>query len=328
MDKKWLAGVPHAHTVASDGALTLEQLIEKAKKNKLDFLMITDHNVNCKDDLPDVPGLTLIYGTEMTYDGGHANIWGVKNAVDDFKCDTYEEWIEKKNEAKRRGAVVCMNHPLCALCTWRWEKDISQFDCLEVWNAPMHYDNLLCTQWWHEMLAEGHKTPIVGGSDYHRDYYHITNLLANPVTYVMCDENTPENILKNIVAGHTTITTGVGTSMIELFCGENIIGDTVKLSDDTEITISVKKLKKGHDLIVYDKTGEIYRHTATKTDDFRVNLPVKNAGFIRADIRFTLPSIIKFGYNLYMSKRIPEQKNMIMPPFIYAMSGAMFFEEC
>ncbi len=29
---KWNAGVPRCHTVASDGGLTLEQIIDKAKK--------------------------------------------------------------------------------------------------------------------------------------------------------------------------------------------------------------------------------------------------------------------------------------------------------
>lgn len=326
MAKKWLAGVPHAHTVASDGILTLEQLIEKAKKNKLDFLIITDHNVNCKEDLPKNAGITLIYGTEMTYHGGHANVWGVKTAVDDFSCDTYKEFLEKKDEAKRRGAVICLNHPLCVLCPWRWEKDITQFDVLEVWNAPMHYDNLVCTDWWHSLLVEGHKTPIVGGSDYHRDYY-VTNLLSNPVTYVLCDDNSPENILKNIVKGRTTISSGVGKTMIELKSGDGVIGDTVKLTDDTEVLVNVKKLKKGHDIIVYDKTGEIYRHTAKKTGDFCINLPVKKAGFIRADVRHTMSPIVKFGYKLYTNKRIPEQKDIALPPFIYAMSGAIFFEE-
>lgn len=326
MAKKWLAGVPHAHTVASDGALTLEQLTEKAKKNKLDFLIITDHNVNCKEDLPENDGITLIYGTEMTYHGGHANVWGVKTSVDEFPCDTYEEWIEKKDEAKRRSAVICLNHPLCVLCPWRWEKDITQFDVLEVWNAPMHYDNLVCTDWWHSLLVEGHKTPIVGGSDYHRDYY-VTNLLANPVTYVLCEDNSPENILKNIVKGHTTISSGVGKTMIELKSSDSVIGDTVKLSPNTEVLVSVKKLKKGHDIIVYDQTGEIYRHTAKKTGDFSVKLPVKKAGFIRADVRHTLSSVIKSGYKLYTNKRIPQQKDIELPPFIYAMSGAMFFED-
>ncbi|HZK21690.1 MAG TPA: CehA/McbA family metallohydrolase [Oscillospiraceae bacterium] len=326
MAKKWLVGVPHAHTTASDGNLTLQQLIKRAKKNKLDFLIITDHNVNCKEDFPETLGLTLIYGTEMTYNGGHANVWGVKTAVDDFHCDTYEQWIEKKNEAKRRGAIICLNHPLCVLCPWRWEKDITQFDVLEVWNAPMHYDNLVCTDWWHSLLVEGHKTPIVGGSDYHRDYY-VTNLLPNPVTYVLCDDNSPENILKNIAKGRTTISSGVGKTMIELVSGKSVMGDTVKLSDNTEVLVNVKNLKKGHDIIVYNQTGEIYRHTAKKTGDFSVKLPINQAGFIRADVRHTLSTIIKFGYNIYIGKRIPEQKNMDLPPFISAMSGAIFFEE-
>ena len=38
---KWYSGVPHCHTVASDGALTLEQVVKKAKKSKLDFLSTT-----------------------------------------------------------------------------------------------------------------------------------------------------------------------------------------------------------------------------------------------------------------------------------------------
>ena len=33
MGYKWYVGVPHSHTVNSDGALTLEQLIKKAKQN-------------------------------------------------------------------------------------------------------------------------------------------------------------------------------------------------------------------------------------------------------------------------------------------------------
>ena len=190
---KWYVGVTHCHTVASDGALTLEELIKKAKKNKLDFVMITDHNVNC-EELPQVDGLTLIYGAELSKDGGHCNMWGVKDVIDkeDYEtCETYEDFLRVKNEAKRRGATICMNHPHCKQCPWRWEKNAADVDVLEVWNAPTHYDNLECTQWWHEQLRNGHKLPVVGGSDYHTDYYGITNLLTWPVTYVYAKSNSP-----------------------------------------------------------------------------------------------------------------------------------------
>ena len=203
---RWYVGVPHCHSTNSDGGLTIEQLIEKAKKKKLDFLMITDHNVNC-EEFPKVEGLTLIYGTELSKDGGHCNMWGVREAIDkeDFEtCETYDDFLRVKNEAKNRGAVICMNHPHCKQCPWRWEKNAADVDVLEVWNSPTHYDNLECTDWWHEQLRNGHKLPVVGGSDYHKDYV-ITDLLTWPVTYVYAKSNSAEDILDAISKGHTKV---------------------------------------------------------------------------------------------------------------------------
>lgn len=92
MSYKWYSGVPHTHSNAShDGKFTIEELVKKAKRNKLDFLIITDHNVNCKE-FPKVDGVTLIYGAELTKRGGHTNLWGVKDVVDSYECETYEEW--------------------------------------------------------------------------------------------------------------------------------------------------------------------------------------------------------------------------------------------
>ncbi len=325
MGKQWLAGVTHAHTTRSDGNLTLTQLIEKAQKNKLDFLIITDHNKNCAEALPEVEGLTLIYGTELTKHGGHANFWGVKEAIDDFSCETYEEFLKIAEEGHRRGALVSMNHPLCTLCPWRWDKDVTPIDAVEIWNGPMHYDNLTCTQWWHDQLVAGHKVPVVGGSDYHRDYT-VTNLLPNPVTYVLCDDRSPENILKNIKEGHTAICAGVGKTRVTVTSGKSVVGDTVLLKDDTLVTAWVSGLKKGHELVIYDKTGEIYRYKSVKTEDYAKTLPVKEPGFVRAEVIHTLNPVYKAGYNLYTGKRIPQQKGIELPPFIYAQCGAIYFE--
>lgn len=80
MAYKWYAGVPHCHTIASDGKLTLEKVIQIAKRNKLDFLIMTDHNVNC-NEFPEVDGLILIYGAEYTKHGGHSNFWVSKTLL-------------------------------------------------------------------------------------------------------------------------------------------------------------------------------------------------------------------------------------------------------
>ena len=327
---KWYVGVPHCHTVASDGGLTLDELIQNAKKNKLDFLMVTDHNINC-NEFPKVDGLNLIYGAELTKDGGHCNMWGVKDVIDQVDydtCETYEDFLRVKNEAKNRGAVICMNHPHCKQCPWTWEKNAWDVDVLEVWNAPTHFDNLECTDWWHEQMRNGRKLPVVGGSDFHRDYYGLTNLLAWPATYVYAKSNTPEDILDAIVKGHTTITFAVGTTFIDIVSGDSILGDTVKLTDDTTVTINVKKLHRGHKLIVFDKDGECFTYTAKKTEkNYSVTLPVKKEGFICAHVVFQPGFFYSKVHDFAIASRIPEQKGMKLPPLPFAQSGAIYFEK-
>ncbi len=326
---KWYVGVTHCHTTASDGGLTLDELIMSAKKNKLDFIMITDHNVNCKE-LPETDGLTLIYGAELSKDGGHCNMWGVKDVIDDKDyetCETYEDFLRVKNKAKERGAVICMNHPHCKQCPWRWEKNPEDIDVLEVWNAPTHYDNLECTEWWHEQLRKGHKLPVVGGSDFHRDYYGVTNLLTWPVTYVYAKSNSAEDILDAIVTGRTTICFASGTTFIDVVSDGKILGDTVKLDNNTKVTINVKKLHRNHELIVFDADGECFSYKAKKTQDYSVTLPVKKEGFICAHVVFEPGFVYSKIHDFAIASRIPEQKGMDLPPLIFAQSGAIYFEK-
>ncbi len=325
---KWYVGVTHCHTIASeDGKHTVRQIARKAKKNKLDFIMITDHNANC-EELPEIEGITLIYGAELTKHGGHCNMWGVKDVIDraDYdSCETYEDFLRVKSEAEKRGAIICMNHPHCKQCPWRWEKKPDDVDVLEVWNAPPHFDNLESTQWWHEQLRNGHKLPVVGGSDYHKDYI-VTNLMTNPVTYVYAKSNSAEDILDAIVKGHTTICLDVGTTFIDIKCGDAVIGDTVRLKENKSVTISVKKLRKFHKLIVFDKDGECFTYTAKKTEDYSITLPMDKEGFLCAHVVFQPGFFYSKLHDIVIASRIPEQKGMKLPPLIYAQSGAIYFE--
>jgi hypothetical protein len=256
-------------------------------------------------------------------------MWGVKDVIDQVDydtCETYEDFLRIKDEAKRRGAVICMNHPHCKQCPWRWEKNAADVDVLEVWNAPTHFDNLECTEWWHEQMRNGHKLPVVGGSDYHKDYV-VTNMLAWPATYVYAKSNSPEDILEAIVNGRTTITFGVGTTFIDIKCGDNILGDTVKLTDKTSVTIDVKKLRRKHKLIVFNKDGICYSYTAKKTGDYSVTLPVEKDGFLCAHVVFDPGFAYSKIHDIAIASRIPEQKGMKLPPLIFAQSGAIYFEK-
>src|SRR5260221_11031337 len=77
---RWFAGDLHAHTVHSDGALTVSELAVLAARTGLDFLAITDHNTVSHHPFLEAAsrhsGVALIPGQEVTTELGHANEWG------------------------------------------------------------------------------------------------------------------------------------------------------------------------------------------------------------------------------------------------------------
>lgn len=148
-----------------------------------------------------------------------------------------------------------------------------------------------------------------------------------PVTYVYAKSNTPEDILDAIVKGHTTICFDVGTTFIDITCGDAVLGDTVKLEENTQVTINVKKLRKKHKLIVFDKDGEFFSYTAKKTEDYSVTFPVKKDGFLCAHVVFEPGFLYSKIHGIAIASRIPEQKGMDLPPLIFAQSGAIYFEK-
>ncbi|WP_369268574.1 CehA/McbA family metallohydrolase, partial [Streptomyces harbinensis] len=154
-----------AHTVHSDGALTVSELAALAVTRGLDFLAVTDHNtVSHHAELPAVGaryGITLVPGQEVTTDLGHAGVFGDTGWVD-FRepADTWGAQIE------RRGGVLSVNHPLATDCAWRQP--------LEPRRRPRH------VELWHPTWRDRtHGAPLawalawrpdviaIGGSDFH-----------------------------------------------------------------------------------------------------------------------------------------------------------------
>ena len=127
--------------------------------------------------------------------------------------------------------------------------------------------------------------------------------------------------------GRTTICFQPGTTFIDIKCGDSIMGDTVKLEGKTEVTISVKKLLRKHKLIVFNKDGECFTHTAKKTGDYSVTLPVEKDGFLCAHVVFDPDFLYGKVHDIAIASRIPEQKGMKLPPLIFAQSGAIYFEK-
>ncbi|MGI8574599.1 MAG: CehA/McbA family metallohydrolase [Egibacteraceae bacterium] len=177
--RRWIAGDLHAHTVHSDGALTIDQLADLAVRRGLDFLAVTDHNtVSHHPHLAAAGkrvGILLLPGQEVTTDTGHANCFGDVGWVD-FRRPS-DEWVA---HAEAAGGLLSLNHPLAGDCAWR--RPLSRSPSLiEAWHSSWDRRSDRPLRWWR---ARG-GVPV-GGSDWHRPGDPET--LGCPTTWVEVTE--------------------------------------------------------------------------------------------------------------------------------------------
>ncbi|MFI6516955.1 CehA/McbA family metallohydrolase [Spirillospora sp. NPDC050679] len=197
---RWLAGDLHAHTVHSDGTLTVSELAALAAAQGLDFLAVTDHNtVSHHAELPAASrraGVALVPGQEVTTDLGHANVFGDVGWVD-FRRPS-ADWAA-------HGGLMSVNHPLSGDCAWRrpmppearprfvevWHS--SWWD--RTWGAPLSWAEL----WRPDVVP-------LGGSDFHDPAQHKT--LGEPTTWVLAEDSGPGAVLAAMAAGRVAVSAG------------------------------------------------------------------------------------------------------------------------
>lgn len=194
----WLAGDCHAHTVHSDGSLSIDRLARDAVDAGLDFLWVTDHNTTSHHPfLGDVGarhGIRLLPGQEVTTADGHANAFGDIGWVD-FRRPA-REWVDSVGE---RGGLLSVNHAVSGDCAWRHLLD-GPPAMAEVWHWP--WTDLADggpLAWW---TAHGRPIPI-GGSDFHRP--ERGGAPGTPTTWVACADG---DVLGGMAAGRTAVSAG------------------------------------------------------------------------------------------------------------------------
>lgn len=191
--RRWLAGDLHSHSVHSDGALTLPELAELARRRGLDYLAVTDHNtVSHHAHLPDAgarTGVRLIAGQEVTRDEGHANCLGPAPWVD-FRRSP-DAWVA---DAEAARALLSINHPLAGDHRWRLLLE-RRPPLAEVWHASWDRRNAAPLDWWSSWGGIG-----VGGGDLHDPA--VDDRLGHPTTWV---EAVDGDVLGALAAGRVAI---------------------------------------------------------------------------------------------------------------------------
>ena len=191
----WRAGDFHAHTVHSDGALTVPELAALAAGRGLDFLAVTDHNtVSHHGELGAAgrhAGIALIPGQEVTTGFGHANAFGDIGWVDFRQPAT--AWLDA---VEADGGLLSVNHPLAADCAWRHELP-RRAPLAEVWHSSwldLRWGGPLA--WWQ---AWGKDVVPIGGSDFHN---LPDDPPGTPTTWVAC---AGDDVLGGLRAGRVAI---------------------------------------------------------------------------------------------------------------------------
>lgn len=191
----WLAGDLHAHTVHSDGRLSVDELACLAVAEGLDFQAITDHNTTSHHgELPavaDRTGLLLLPGQEVTTDDGHAVVLGGRGWID-FRLP----WPRWRQDVVDRGGLLSICHPIRANGPWIQDLD-GPVDLVEVWHASWERRTLAPIHWWRSHAPGA--TPV-GATDLHG--IPTDPRPGSPTTWVACEG---DDVIGGLRAGRVAI---------------------------------------------------------------------------------------------------------------------------
>ncbi len=193
-------GSTHVHSVYSDGSATYRQIAAAANAAKLNFVIVTDHNVR-PAGLEGYYGPALILSGEEVHDirparaVNHLLVYGTESEMSPYSFGSVRALVQAVHS--RRG-ICYIAHPIergsplsadLAPIPWtHWPPEgihgieiwnyMSEFKAL-LWNWISAFTYILRPEWgirgpfratlklWDELLAQGYRIGALGGADAH-----------------------------------------------------------------------------------------------------------------------------------------------------------------
>lgn len=300
--KSWYLGSSHTHTLYSDGALSVRDLLEWAERDGARFLGITDHNTleQCSDTAFRRFGrCEPMRGTEWTTDSGHANLMGIRGRA---AVPTQGAVAEMIDEAKFRGSLVHINHPCAPDHRW-WRYPVLDpgIDGIELMNGRTGFteNEELAVAWWHSLLQAGHTIAGVGSSDFHGDNQYERPL--RPCARVRASANHPDTLLRAFKFGRVMACDRPDGSRLYLYADTSgdgrwdlAMGDNIVLRGSARpvrFRVEAESVLAGEHLVVFGRSGELLRRRFDAPGDFEMEwsslLCAQDSGFVRAQLQRT-----------------------------------------
>ncbi len=236
----WYCGDNHVHTVYSDGNDTPAQIVEAARGEGLDWVVLTDHGVgpliqhvltaHQEALLFSEPGkFVVIPGEEFTTPNYHANV--LNGTVLELPTASLQQVIEAvlKADTPERPITIKLNHPHWSGTAKAPElaRQLSQLPLIELWNDDNGDGGFQTTLLWWDFLGKGLKVFAETSTDSHN---RKTSPLGHRRTYVYLGDAplTAANIIQALRNGHSFLSRG---ALLFVTVNEALPGQTVSGSD-------------------------------------------------------------------------------------------------
>ena len=295
----WYHGDLQTHTHHSDAPGSLQELVDAAQQQGLDFVAVTDHNtITSWPYLAEVGGdsLLLIPAEEITTYYGHANVWGSLR-WHDFRLRSAALMAEVAAEARAAGGLFSINHPRTGGPPWELGTDFA-FDCLEVWNGWWTWRNDEALALWEKLLQAGRRVIAVGGSDRHQGSVSGAQALlavGQPTTWVYAPELSVRGILAGLRAGRVCVSnspTGPRVDLeVETEEGRRVnMGGELALAPAEPVTVRVRVWGAAGCSLRLLANGETHDRIPITSEDAIVAWRLVPAfGYVRAQVETPEP---------------------------------------
>lgn len=270
-ETRWYAGDFHVHSRESgDARPDLDEVATFAEMRGLDFVEITDHNVDSTlDFLVDAqsrhPDLLLMPGVEFTTYAGHANGIGATEWVDHKIGQPGVTIHDAAQQFADQGAIFSINHPaldlgdLCIGCFWDHDLDPGLVGAVEIATGGLEpFGDTFSDEaiaFWDDLCDLGFHVVPIGGSDDHNagvDLNPFQSPIGDATTMVEAESLSRESLLAGIREGRTVVKLqGPGDAMV-IIDTDMRSGDSVT-AHDPNITVEVTGAAAGdHVRIIED----------------------------------------------------------------------------
>jgi hypothetical protein len=140
-----VVGAVHMHTVASDGSGSVDDLVDAAIGNELDFIVVSDHNSQLPTRYEYRRGVLVILAEEYSSPRGHMLLLGM-DSVRLGEPDSLDLWAQQTaHRFTEEAQLTFVSHP-SGKRPWR-DRTLSTVDGIEIWNADSEWRNDGVVDW-------------------------------------------------------------------------------------------------------------------------------------------------------------------------------------